>query len=123
MNKIEQLLGAVRSELGSDFVSTDVVGMDGLSIAGGSADPNFDGAAASARFAMVVKLGQKVSDKINMGQMDDLLVTTNGVYVIARFLGDGSYYWGLAVTKDATLGMVRMLMNEYADQIWDAIPR
>ncbi len=123
MNKLEQLLGEVRSELGSEFVSADVVGMDGLSIAGGSADPNFDASAASARFAMVVKLGQKVSDKINMGEMDDLLVTTNGAYILARLLGDGSYYWSLAVTRDATLGMVRMLMNEYADQLWDAIPR
>lgn len=122
MNKIEQLLAEVRSELGGDFVSTDVVGMDGLSIAGGSINPNFDATAASARFAMVVKLGQKVSNKINMGEMDDLLVATDGAYIIARFLGDGSYYWGLAVTKDATLGMVRMLMNEYADQIWGAIP-
>jgi predicted regulator of Ras-like GTPase activity (Roadblock/LC7/MglB family) len=123
MNKLEQLLGQVRSEMGVDFVSTDVVGMDGLSIAGGSVDPNFDAAAASARFAMVIKLGQKVSSKINMGDMEDILVTTGGIYIIARFLGDGSYYWGLSVTKDATLGMVRMLMNEYADQLWNAIPR
>ncbi len=123
MTKLEQLLGNVRSELGSDFVSTDVVGMDGLSIAGGSADPNFDAAAASARFAMVAKLGQKVSNKINMGDMDDILVTTDAAYIVCRFLGDSSYYWGLAVTREATLGMVRMLMNEYADQLWAAIPR
>jgi predicted regulator of Ras-like GTPase activity (Roadblock/LC7/MglB family) len=120
---MEQLIQEVRSELGGDFVSTDVVGMDGLSIAGGSADPNFNAEAASARFAMVTKLGAKVSDKLRMGEVDDILVTTNGAYIIARILGDGSYYWGLAVTKDATLGMVRMLMNEYADQLWAAIPR
>lgn len=122
MSKLEQILAEVRSELGSDFVSTDVVGMDGLSIAGGSVNPDFDATAASARFAMVVKLGQKVANKINIGAMDDVLVTTDRAYIIARFLGDNSYYWGLAVTKDATLGMVRMLMNEYADQLWDAIP-
>ena len=122
MTKLEQLLQSVRSELGMDFVSTDVVGMDGLSIAGGSIDPNFDATAASARFAMVVKLGAKVASKMDMGAVDDILVTTNGVYILARFIGDGSYYWGLAVTRDATLGMVRMLMSEYADQLWAAIP-
>jgi predicted regulator of Ras-like GTPase activity (Roadblock/LC7/MglB family) len=120
---MEQLLQEVRSELGGDFVSTNVVGMDGLSIGGNTADPNFNAEAASARFAMVSKLGGRVSDKLKMGGVDDILVTTDQAYLLTRILGDGSYYWGLAVTKDATLGMVRMLMNEYADQLWAAVPR
>lgn len=123
MSELEQLLAEVRTELGSDFVSTDVVGMDGLSIAGGSASPDFDSSAASARFAMVMKLASKVSSKIAMGDVDDSLVTTDQAYIISRLLGDGSYYWGLVVTNGATLGMVRMLMNEYADQLWAAIPK
>ena len=123
MSKLEELVQQVRSEVGADFVSMDIVGMDGLSIAGASADPNFDGSAASARFAMVMKLSQQVAKKIQMGEVDDNLVTTDRAYVITRFLGDGSYYWGLAVTRDAVLGMVRMVMDEYADQIWRAIPR
>lgn len=122
MTKLEQLLHDIRLELGNDFVSTDVVGMDGLSIAGGAADPNFDAAAASARFAMVMKLGVKTSDKMGMGTIDDILTVTDRVYILTRFLGDSSYYWGLAVSKDATLGMVRMLMNEYAPKLWDAVP-
>ena len=122
MAKLDQLIQQIRSELGGDFVSTDVVGMDGISIAGGSIDPNFDANAASARFAMVVKLAGKVSDKLGMGAVDDNLVTTDRVYILTRLLGDGSYYWGLAVARDATLGVVRMLMAEYAPQLWDAIP-
>jgi len=123
MNKLEQLLQQVRTELGADFVATDVVGLDGLSIAGGSVVADFDSTAASARFAMVMKLAANVASKIGMGTVEDSLVTTDQAYIITRFLGDGSYYWGLAVTRNATLGMVRTLMNEYADQIWKAIPR
>ena len=123
MPKLDQLIQQFRSELGADFVSTDVVGMDGMSIAGGSIDPNFDSTEASARFAVVMKLAAKASDKIGMGAVDDNLVTTDKAYIIARFLGNGSYYWGVAVTRNATLGTVRMMMNEYADQIWDAIPQ
>lgn len=122
MTKLDDLIQEIRSELGADFVSTDVVGMDGLSIAGQSADPNFDGSAASARFAMVMKLSQQVAKKIDMGEVADNLVTTDHAYIISRFLGDGSYYWGLAVTRNAVLGLVRMVMNEYADQLWNAIP-
>jgi len=72
---------------------------------------------------MVMKLAANVASKIGMGTVEDSLVTTDQAYIITRFLGDGSYYWGLAVTRNATLGMVRTLMNEYADQIWKAIPR
>ena len=123
MSKIDDILQEVQSELGTDLVSTDVVGMDGLSIGGIVTDPNFDASAASARFAMVMQLARRVAGKINMGEVDDSLVTTEQSYVLTRFLGDGSYYWGLAVKSDAVLGMVRMVMDEYAEQIWDAIPR
>jgi predicted regulator of Ras-like GTPase activity (Roadblock/LC7/MglB family) len=123
MTKLEQILQQVRTELGADFVSTDVVGMDGLSIAGGSVVADFDSTGGSARFAMVMKLAANVSSKIGMGAVEDSLVTTDQAYIITRFLGDGSYYWGLAVTRNATLGMVRTLMNEYADQIWKAVPK
>jgi len=122
MAKLDQLLQEVRAQLGGDFVSTDIVGMDGISIAGGSVSPDFDSTEASARFAMVMKLAAQVSNKIGMGAVDDLLVTTDKVFILTRFLGNGTYYWGLAVSRNATLGSVRILMNEYADQLWDAIP-
>jgi len=123
MTKLEQILQQVRTELGADFVATDVVGMDGLPIAGGSVVAEFDSTAASARFAMVMKLAANVSSKIGVVAVEDSLVTTEQAYIITRFLGDGSYFWGLAVTRNATLGMVRTLMNEYADQIWKAVPK
>jgi predicted regulator of Ras-like GTPase activity (Roadblock/LC7/MglB family) len=122
MAKLDQIIQQFRSELGSDFISTDVVGMDGMSIAGGSVDPNFDASDASARFTMVMKLAAKVSSKIGMGKVEDNLVTTNKTYIVSRFLGDCTYYWVVVVSRNATLGTVRMLMNEYMGQLWDAIP-
>jgi len=122
MAKLEQLLQEVRAQLGGDLVSTGIVGMDGISIAGGSISPEFDSTEASARFAMVMKLAAQVSNKIGMGGVDDLLVTTDKVFILTRFLGNGTYFWGVAVSRNATLGFVRILMNEYADQLWDAIP-
>ena len=122
MSKLTDLVQEIRNELGPDFVSTDVVGMDGMSIAGNSADPEFDATAASARFAMVMKLASKVSDKLQFGPVNDNLVTTDQVLILTRFLLDNSFYWELVVSKDATLGMVRMLMDEYAEQLSEAIP-
>lgn len=122
MNKLEQVIYQFRNELGSDFISTDVVGMDGISIGGGSLNPNFESADISARFAEVMKLAVKISTKIYIGKVDENLVTTDTTYIISRFLGDGQYYWVVVVSSNATLGTVRMLMNEFTPQIFDAIP-
>ncbi len=123
MTKLEQVIQQFKTEIGTDLVSTDVVGMDGISIAGGSADPNFSASDAAARFAEIMKLAVKVSNKISAGKVDDNLVTTNKNYVISRFLGDGSFYWVVVVTNNATLGTLRMLMNEYAPQLLNSIPQ
>lgn len=122
MAKLDQLLQEIRVELGGDFVATDIVGSDGMSIAGTSADPNFDSSAAAARFAMVMKLSSKVSDKLVIGAVQETMATTDNTIVLARLLGNGSYFWMMAVPKDATLGSVRMTMNEYQGKLWDAIP-
>ncbi len=123
MTKLDELVQQVRVELGSDFLSTDIVGADGLSIAGGAMDPNFDNNEAAARYAMVMKLASKVSDKLVFGAVDDNLTTTDKVMILTRFLGDGSYFWELVIRKDATLGSARIMMNEYAPKLWSAIPR
>lgn len=123
MSKLEDIIQEIRVELGSDFISTDIVGSDGLSIAGAAMDPKFDGSQASARFSMVMKLADKTSDKLGIGTVEDNLATTDKLMILTRHLGDGSYYWGLAVPKDATLGSIHLMMNEFAPQLWDAIPR
>lgn len=122
MAKLDQLLQDIRIELGGDFIATDIVGSDGISIAGASADANFDSSTASARLAMVMKLSSKVSEKLAVGTMQETMATTDSAILLARYLGNGSYFWVLAVPKDATLGSVRMTMNEYQGKLWDAIP-
>lgn len=123
MTKLDQLVQQIRVELGSDFISTDIVGSDGLSIAGGAMDPDFNNSEAAARYAMIMKLASKVSDKLALGAVDDNLTTTDKVMILTRFLGDGSYFWELVIRKDATLGSARIMMNEYAPELWSAIPR
>ncbi|MBN1484192.1 MAG: DUF4388 domain-containing protein [Chloroflexia bacterium] len=120
-------LQEVLREMGSlipGFIATDVVGMDGLSIGGYAADPHFDGEAASAQFALVMKLVQRTVGELAGGEVEDNLVTTDRIYILTRFLGDGSYYLGMAIDKEqATLGNVRLVSRRFADRIWAAIPK
>ena len=123
MNKLPELLYQVRQELGPSFISNSIVDMDGMAIAENSVSPKFDATALSARFAMVMKLGSKISRQLSFGALDDNLVVTSRVFILSRFLGDGAYYWNVVLTKEATIGFAQIVMNEYADKLWTAIPR
>ncbi len=123
MADINELLREMASEI-PGFVSSDVVGMDGVSIGRHSVNPSFNGDAASAQFAMVMKLVQKTTDQLKAGDLEDNLVTTRNAYIVARFLGDCSYYLGVAVDRQAaTLGNLRLITQQYAEAIWNAIPK
>lgn len=123
MAKLVDVLKEMSSEI-PGFVGCDVVGMDGVSIAGHSVDPNFDGEAASAQFAMVMKLIQKSAGQLKAGEVEDNLVTTKSSYIVTRFLGDGHYYLGVLVDKEtASLGNVRLVTRQFADELWNAVPK
>lgn len=124
MTKLQELIQEIRFELGTGFIATDIVNAkDGISIAGLVASSALDTEEFAARFSMVVKLATRVTDKIEIGEVEDMLTTTQSGYLITRLIGDGSYFWSLAVSQDATLGMVRVIMNDYENKLWDAIPK
>ncbi len=123
MAKLNDLLKEMAGEI-PGFIATDVVGMDGISIAGYTADPAFNAEAASAQFALVMKLVQKTVDMLKAGEFEDNLVTTDKAYILTRMLGDGSYYLGVAVDRNAaSLGNLRMIARQYTDALWSAIPK
>jgi predicted regulator of Ras-like GTPase activity (Roadblock/LC7/MglB family) len=123
-SKLDTVHQEFRTEIGPDFFMSMIVGMDGLSISNNAAI-EIEGFASegAARMAMIAKLADKVSAKLGIGRMEDDLVTIDQGLLVIRNLGNGSYYWILAVPRTATLGTVRMLMAEYAPKLWDAIPR
>jgi predicted regulator of Ras-like GTPase activity (Roadblock/LC7/MglB family) len=120
--ELQSLLEEVRTDIGEDFVATDVVGLDGMSVAGLKAHPEFDSETVSAHFAMVMKLASKVTDGGLLGGVHENQLNTDKAMIFSRFLGDGSFCWLLATTKDATLAFVRSLMDEYEMRLWGAIP-
>lgn len=123
MAELNELLRSMADDI-PGFISADVVGMDGLSIAGYATDPDFDAEAASAQFALVMKLVQKTVGQLGDDLVEDNLVTSDNAYILTRFLGDGSYYLGVAVDKEtASLGNVRLMTRQYADDLWETIPK
>jgi predicted regulator of Ras-like GTPase activity (Roadblock/LC7/MglB family) len=119
---LANLIKDIRDDLGTDFIATDIIDLDGMSIAGDKSDSNFNSELVAAHFTMVMKLATKVSGNMDTGTVSENLVSTENSLVFSRFLGDASLYWLLATTKDATLGIVRTLMDEYELKLWGALP-
>jgi predicted regulator of Ras-like GTPase activity (Roadblock/LC7/MglB family) len=124
MAKLDELLKELRGELGGDMVQVTVCGPDGLAIAQETIVPDPELAELmTGRASMSLTAARKATDKLGLGTFEESIATTEKVFVLTKYLGDGSYSLLLSVTRKAVLGTVRMLVEEYAPKFWDAIPR
>ena len=105
------------------FVSTDIVSIaSGMSIGGGSIDPNFDATVASASYAEVVKSNARALKLLGIDpdSTEDILITTRSAFILIRLLGR-EYYHGLAIGTDGNLGLARVIMKKYESVFLDGI--
>ncbi len=124
MAKINDILKEFRAEVGGEMIQMTVSGADGISIARETIVADTSQAdQLSGRALMALQTAKRVTEKLKLGDHEETILTTDKAYIYSKFLGDGSYVLLLSVTRKATLGTVRMLIEEYAPKIWDAIPR
>jgi CheY-like chemotaxis protein/predicted regulator of Ras-like GTPase activity (Roadblock/LC7/MglB family) len=97
-------------------LAIQITGMDGITIAlhnptGADVD------AFSAKFAMVMKLVEKSVDSLQgMGDFEENLVQSQNAWILTRYITP-QYYVGIAVSRDGTLGNVRLVAQRYLDQL------
>jgi predicted regulator of Ras-like GTPase activity (Roadblock/LC7/MglB family) len=122
ITSLPEILDAFRADV-PGFVSTDIVEVEsGLSISGGSVDPNFDASVASASYAEVVKSNARALQLLGMesSTTEDVLITTKSIYFLIRMLG-GTHYHLLAISRQGNLGLARVIMKRYEPQFLQAI--
>lgn len=124
MSKLDEVLTAFRNEV-DGFISTDIVGIiDGISIGGGSIIPNFDSSVASAEFAAVTNSSIRALRSLGNDRLEDVLFTTDNMYIIIRLISGSEYYHGLAINKaNGNLGRSRLIMRNFEHKILEAMPR
>jgi predicted regulator of Ras-like GTPase activity (Roadblock/LC7/MglB family) len=80
--------------------------------------------AIAAQMTMLLKLVETSTAKINVGDIEDNLTTTDFAYVLMRFLPGRKYFLGLTVDRHAgNLGNMRLISKMYANRIGQLLPR
>lgn len=127
VSQMAQKLNDILKELGgevSGYLASAVVGMDGLNIADHSKSGKSNPEAIGAQLAVLFKLVDTSTGKMNAGALEDNLLTTDNAYVLTRYLPGKSYFLGVAVDrKSGNLGNLRLMSKLYTDRIAKAMPR
>jgi predicted regulator of Ras-like GTPase activity (Roadblock/LC7/MglB family) len=122
MSQLDDLLKQMGGEV-SGFVAAAVVGMDGLNIAE-YAKGKANTEAISAQMTLLFKLVDSTVTKLGAGVLEDDLLTTEGIYVLMRYLPGKQYYLGIAADrKSASLGNLRLMSKMYVDRLSKVMPR
>jgi len=122
MSNLREIVAKFQSEV-PHFISTDIVSLEtGLSLAGGSIDPNFDSSIASACYVEVFQSNSQALELLGIGgeTCEDILFSMRDAYLLQRGIGT-EHYHGLAITRSGSLGYARTLMRKYEHLILDAI--
>jgi len=119
--KLDDVLKEMSGEV-NGYIASVVVGMDGLSIAQ-HATGKIDPEAISAQMTQLLKLVDTSTTKLNAGNLEDHLLTTQNAYVLMRFLPDKQHFLGVAVDrKSGNLGNARLISKMFSERLDKAMP-
>ncbi len=77
----------------------------------------------SAQMTMLLKLVETTAGKINLGEVEDNLTTTDFAYVMMQFVPGRKYFLGVTVDRRAgNLGNMRLISKMYANRISQLLP-
>lgn len=112
---IKELLKKMADEM-DGVLAIQVTGMDGITLALHN-PTGADVEAFSAKFAMVMKLVEKSVDSLKgLGELEENLVQAKNAWILTRFITP-QYYIGIAVSREGTLGNVRLIGQRYLEQL------
>lgn len=112
---IKELLKRMADEM-DGVLAIQVTGMDGITLALHN-PTGADVEAFSAKFAMVMKLVEKSVDSLKgLGELEENLVQAKNAWILTRLITP-QYYIGIAVSREGTLGNVRLVGQRYIEQL------
>lgn len=122
-HKLNDILKELSGEV-SGYIASAVVGMDGLSVADHTKSAKSNPETISAQLALLFKLVDTSTGKMNAGVVEDNLLSTDNAHILMRFLPGKDYFLGIAIDrKSGTLGNLRLMSKLYTDRVAKAMPK
>lgn len=118
--KTDDLIKEMANDLEPGLRGVGVVGTDGLGIAFHKMTGEIAEGMGS-QMALIMQLSRRSAERLERGEVEDVLVSTDKSYLLGRVLGDGNYFLVVSVDRDSVLGNVRLNMRNYADRILKSI--
>lgn len=75
---------------------------------------------AAAQLATIFRIARTSSDKLKAGELEDNLLTSTTGQILIKPLGQESYL-AMVTTRDAPLGIVRLVVKSYASRVEQAL--
>ena len=91
-------------------VAATVMGMDGLAVQQYISVGEYDVETVGVEYGKVIDEIKSASTLLNLGEIEEIMVTTKGKDVLLRMLAP-EYYIAFVVNHDATLGKARYLLR------------
>jgi len=118
-------LKTVLTKLGEQipgYIASAVVGLDGLTIAGDSVT-NLDLEIVNAQMTQLVKLVDTSLEKIQAGDLETGLLTTDHAYLIWRYMEGSEYFLVIAADRGkANVGNLYLISRLYAEKASKSMP-
>jgi predicted regulator of Ras-like GTPase activity (Roadblock/LC7/MglB family) len=123
---------SILKEMGGEvtgYIASIIAGMDGINLASHSRSTKVDTEAISAQMTMLFKLVDTSTKKLadiqeQTIEVEDNLLTTEGAYVLMRYLPGKQYYVGvIADKKTGNLGNLRLISKLYGERLAKVMPR
>jgi len=123
MSRLDEILRDFADDI-PEYLSSALVDMDsGMGVASYSPDPEFDASAANAAYTDFVQANRDALEILGADPYDttDILITTNGMYLLIRELGE-SYYMGTSISQEGNLALVRRKMEKIEPALLEELP-
>jgi predicted regulator of Ras-like GTPase activity (Roadblock/LC7/MglB family) len=115
---LEEMAGQVDGVLCIAVAGSDGVAMSSYVPSGSMLNAEL----AAAQLAAIFRISRTSADKLKAGDLEDNLLTSTAGQILIRPLGQESYL-AIVTTKDAPLGIVRLVIKSYASRVEHALGR
>ncbi len=121
-----QSMQEILTDLGQEvpgFMVAAIVGVDGLGVVN-HAVGSIPVETINARMTLLFKLVNTSVSKMEAGDIEDFLLTTDKTYLLLRYLSDKNYFLSIvADRRKANLGNLRLYSRVFAGRLSKAMPR